>query len=109
MYDAARGARARPVWLPDDIVPCCQLCRVDFGLLLRRHHCRYCGWVVCDSCMRPLAVDRWLKKAPPHRMKVSAAGRVEKDVCLSCFEHAPAEMDDLSGWRGALAQLRGDD
>jgi len=51
-------------------------------------------------------VDRWLKTQPPHEMKIARRGRVEKEVCTSCYEHAPAEMEDLSGWRGALAEVR---
>ena len=51
-------------------------------------------------------MDRWLKTQEPHGLKVAKHGRVEKEVCTSCLEHAPAEMDDLSGWRGALAELR---
>jgi hypothetical protein len=26
------------------------LCRAEFGFWIRRHHCRRCGAVVCDSC-----------------------------------------------------------
>ena len=62
--------------------------------------------MVCDGCRKPLAVDRWLKTQPPHEMKIARRGRVEKEVCTSCYEHAPAEMEDLSGWRGALAEVR---
>ncbi len=109
MYDAARAARAHPVWQLDELAPACQICREEFGFLLRRHHCRYCGFVVCDPCRRPLAVDRWLSASEPHSIKISTSGRVEKEVCKSCFEHAPAEMDDLSGWRGVLSVLRGRD
>jgi hypothetical protein len=40
LYDAGRAARAQPVWLADESVPSCQICRAEFGVLLRRHHCR---------------------------------------------------------------------
>ncbi len=26
------------------------ICRVEFGLFTRRHHCRACGRVLCDAC-----------------------------------------------------------
>ena len=111
IYDAGRAARAQPVWQRDDLVPCCQICREEFGFFLHRHHCRYCGWLVCDRCRRSLAVDRWLSSKDPHIIKISRVPgrRVERDVCTSCFEQAPAEMDDLSSWRGALAMLRASD
>jgi len=30
--------------------PSCQLCRRDFSVLVRRHHCRNCGKCVCGTC-----------------------------------------------------------
>eukprot|EP01064_Diplonema_japonicum_P031187 TRINITY_DN5502_c0_g1_i2.p1 TRINITY_DN5502_c0_g1~~TRINITY_DN5502_c0_g1_i2.p1 ORF type:complete len:292 (+),score=33.25 TRINITY_DN5502_c0_g1_i2:30-878(+) len=40
------------VWTPDEAVTGCQQCGVGFSFLLRRHHCRVCGEVVCGSCIR---------------------------------------------------------
>jgi hypothetical protein len=37
-------------WIPDDQAPQCFKCRVKFGFLTRRHHCRKCGGVFCDRC-----------------------------------------------------------
>eukprot|EP01047_Picozoa_sp_COSAG01_P012466 COSAG01_NODE_563_length_15451_cov_70.726225_4_plen_213_part_00 len=107
LYDAGRAARQSPQWVPDEGRVACALCREDFGVFRRRHHCRYCGWVVCDACRRPLQIDRWLRTEHPHGVKVAASGRKEKEVCLSCYEHAPDEMDDTTGWRGSavLAQV----
>ena len=39
-----------PVWIPDDAVDRCLICRDGFTFLNRRHHCRSCGRVVCASC-----------------------------------------------------------
>jgi hypothetical protein len=41
-----------PVWIPDDQASMCMNCGTKFGLLLRRHHCRYCGDCVCRSCFK---------------------------------------------------------
>lgn len=38
------------VWQPDLDTKSCMVCNRKFGLLLRRHHCRRCGQVVCDKC-----------------------------------------------------------
>lgn len=38
------------VWQPDHDTKSCMICTKRFGLLLRRHHCRKCGQVVCDKC-----------------------------------------------------------
>ncbi|KAL8621156.1 hypothetical protein ACOMHN_004827 [Nucella lapillus] len=37
-------------WIPDKEVPACFTCLKGFGLLLRRHHCRLCGGIICDKC-----------------------------------------------------------
>ncbi|ETW08198.1 hypothetical protein, variant [Aphanomyces invadans] len=38
------------VWIPDSVSEECSQCRKAFRLLLRRHHCRRCGFVVCGLC-----------------------------------------------------------
>jgi len=39
-----------PVWVPNDAAPACMVCRAEFTMLRRRHHCRLCGIVVCGEC-----------------------------------------------------------
>ncbi|KAJ2329228.1 hypothetical protein GGI00_003996 [Coemansia sp. RSA 2681] len=41
-----------PVWDPDETSDRCYICFRDFSLFLRRHHCRACGKIVCNSCSR---------------------------------------------------------
>mmetsp|Transcript_24332 Transcript_24332/g.34889 ORF Transcript_24332/g.34889 Transcript_24332/m.34889 type:complete len:283 (-) Transcript_24332:132-980(-) len=38
------------LWVPDTSTAFCMVCRKDFSLLVRRHHCRKCGRVVCKEC-----------------------------------------------------------
>jgi hypothetical protein len=45
------AAAAAPVWVLDS--QACAGCQARFGLLLRRHHCRACGDVVCSACSPP--------------------------------------------------------
>ncbi len=40
----------RPSWVPDDSRTTCIECRAAFGIFTRRHHCRFCGHLVCSSC-----------------------------------------------------------
>lgn len=43
--------RVPPVWVPDDSSPVCTHCHSTvFTNLSRRHHCRACGALCCDSC-----------------------------------------------------------
>lgn len=39
-----------PVWIPDAGVSMCMMCRKEFNVIRRRHHCRGCGKVVCGPC-----------------------------------------------------------
>ena len=44
------GALPQPHWVPDGHALCCSSCGATFSFLLRRHHCRCCGAVFCESC-----------------------------------------------------------
>ncbi|KAJ2853999.1 hypothetical protein J3B02_002885, partial [Coemansia erecta] len=41
-----------PVWDPDESAERCYICFRDFSLFVRKHHCRACGKIVCNSCSR---------------------------------------------------------
>src|SRR5689334_6982004 len=38
-------------WQPDSSSSTCNLCSSSFSLITnRKHHCRYCGYLVCNEC-----------------------------------------------------------
>ncbi|CAH0049406.1 unnamed protein product [Clonostachys solani] len=41
---------ALPRWQPDAEVTYCPICQTQFSIFVRKHHCRKCGRVVCNSC-----------------------------------------------------------
>ncbi|PNY28038.1 E3 ubiquitin-protein ligase PIB1 [Tolypocladium capitatum] len=41
---------ALPRWQPDAEVTYCPICHAQFSIFVRKHHCRKCGRVVCNSC-----------------------------------------------------------
>ncbi|XP_054284785.1 hepatocyte growth factor-regulated tyrosine kinase substrate-like isoform X1 [Macrosteles quadrilineatus] len=45
--DAMFSADTAPAWADGD---CCHRCRVQFGMVQRKHHCRACGQVFCSQC-----------------------------------------------------------
>lgn len=53
-HDAFPGVTIQPriptAWIPDERVKRCFACNASFSLLRRKHHCRSCGRVFCDSC-----------------------------------------------------------
>jgi hypothetical protein len=47
--EGAAGAGAR-AWTPDRASARCLKCGTAFSLLVRRHHCRACGLLLCGAC-----------------------------------------------------------
>lgn len=47
-------------WKADDTVQSCYICERKFNLIMRKHHCRLCGNIVCDSietgCSQELSI-----------------------------------------------------
>mmetsp|Transcript_23044 Transcript_23044/g.35071 ORF Transcript_23044/g.35071 Transcript_23044/m.35071 type:complete len:89 (+) Transcript_23044:3-269(+) len=58
MRKSSSGSTARvtpmtptsPHWMQDDQAKGCTACHKEFGIFLRRHHCRACGRLVCGDC-----------------------------------------------------------
>lgn len=63
-----------PVWTPDSDCLECETCGVNFTMILRRHHCRNCGAIVCDSCSKKRFLVEHI-----HAKKVQR-------VCDLCYE-----------------------
>ena len=60
-----------------------------FGWLrgLDKHHCRYCGWAVCDDCSKQrLFLDRWLEPDKPHAVCYTRSTEPLR-VCNGCYRH----------------------
>ena len=55
-------ATASAPWQFDDLHPSCHMCREPFHPFNRKHHCRYCGNVVCHNCSSKKAL------IPPSRI-----------------------------------------
>ncbi|EEC49382.1 predicted protein, partial [Phaeodactylum tricornutum CCAP 1055/1] len=41
---------SRQHWMPDQLCKQCYSCDMQFTVFRRRHHCRLCGQVFCNSC-----------------------------------------------------------
>ncbi|CAM9137762.1 unnamed protein product, partial [Chrysoparadoxa australica] len=44
--------KPRDEWMPDDATGECSLCSCRFNVVRRRHHCRFCGSLVCRRCSK---------------------------------------------------------
>lgn len=73
-------APTRDEWIPDESATHCMCCRRSaFTMLMRRHHCRRCGRVVCYACST-------------QRMAIpDLYGDVEVRVCNDCYKPAIAD------------------
>jgi len=50
MYRLMVGTHVAPLWVQDIASTKCQLCSQSFTFFVRRHHCRNCGFLVCNDC-----------------------------------------------------------
>ena len=47
--------------VPDALSPNCTQCHREFGFFVRRHHCKMCGRVFCDTCAPLRVLDPKIK------------------------------------------------
>ena len=94
------AARQSPIWIEGAEADSCMLCppesRLQFWAVgpdtWRRHHCRSCGWAVCERCCpskQRHELDRWVSSTAGHPVK---HGLKWKRVCNACARSAPAEV-----------------
>lgn len=76
-------ARKPSIWIPNEYAKTCKLCSVPFTLITRKHHCRNCGHVFCNSCTKE---RRTVNKLSNQRICTDCA--VETDQ----IEHAVGQI-----------------
>eukprot|EP01121_Diplochlamys_sp_Union-15-3_P002753 TRINITY_DN1252_c0_g1_i2.p1 TRINITY_DN1252_c0_g1~~TRINITY_DN1252_c0_g1_i2.p1 ORF type:complete len:209 (-),score=19.14 TRINITY_DN1252_c0_g1_i2:113-739(-) len=62
----------RPCWKRDDSVLSCESCHRRFSIRRRRHHCRNCGGIFCNGCMKRQSLPRLNYNTPVR-------------VCIGCL------------------------
>jgi hypothetical protein len=90
-------AAKNPAWKPDSAATRCEICDVSFSLLTRRHHCRNCGGLFCNTCTKDRALVPRKRRAatsaaassPPSSSPSSpssgAPSSLFERVCGVCF------------------------
>ncbi|XP_028973035.2 FYVE, RhoGEF and PH domain-containing protein 6 [Esox lucius] len=79
---APLGSKA-PIWIPDLRATMCMICTCEFTLTWRRHHCRACGKVVCQTCSSNKYYLEYLKNQPAR-------------VCDHCFAKLQENSDRVA-------------
>ncbi|XP_073167935.1 hepatocyte growth factor-regulated tyrosine kinase substrate isoform X5 [Lepidochelys kempii] len=76
--DAMFAAERAPDWVDAEE---CHRCRVQFGVVTRKHHCRACGQIFCGKCSSKYST-------------IPKFG-IEKEVrvCEPCYEHLNKKAD----------------
>lgn len=80
------GSTFAVTWIPDQATFKCMRCLSKFTTTNRRHHCRKCGFVVCNSCSKQRAVIKHIH--PTKKLR----------VCSLC--HIRDNEDAVSRLRG---------
>ena len=93
-YKIANLEKSITPWKDDTAVVDCNNCHTKFTVLQRRHHCRLCGLIVCDSktteCSNEILVRfmRGITADLPYSESVPTSSEFDKSirVCTSCFD-----------------------
>ena len=64
------------IWVKDEMQTHCKSCTVKFHIFLRKHHCRKCGEIFCNRCLRKTAAF--------------------KKICKICMPKAPKKYKQSS-------------
>eukprot|EP00455_Lapot_gusevi_P046317 TRINITY_DN6078_c0_g1_i1.p1 TRINITY_DN6078_c0_g1~~TRINITY_DN6078_c0_g1_i1.p1 ORF type:complete len:248 (+),score=69.48 TRINITY_DN6078_c0_g1_i1:71-745(+) len=59
-----------PFLQPDEAAENCTLCLCEFGVFNRRHHCRSCGFLFCQSCSSGRASVVWQSQTSKQKDRV---------------------------------------
>jgi ankyrin repeat protein len=90
-------------WIPDNASSCCLLCRSNFSLTRRRHHCRRCKTLLCAQCSTKQAVLQF-PSAGDDMKKQDTGGR----VCDGCFNLSNYTVFNWPALQAAAAERVGE-
>ena len=85
-----KGEKYGVVWQLDKSTTGCFTCNAQFGMLVRRHHCRHCGYIFCSSCCQ-------------HEMPHPRTQAIER-ACGACAQRQAAATGTAATKRAGLAQ-----
>ncbi|KAG2212681.1 hypothetical protein INT47_000658 [Mucor saturninus] len=80
--------RSQRVWEMDRQAPECRRCHRRFNFLVRRHHCRRCGQIVCDKCSSNrirLPVEELIEDPMVSTSQYPIIALQSQRVCDTCY------------------------
>lgn len=85
--DIQPGINFAMSWIPDKNAQKCMRCLKKFSAIIRRHHCRRCGFVVCNECSKKRELIEHINSTQEVR------------ICKVCYNNDESD-DDSSRQRG---------
>lgn len=83
------GYAIQAYWQPDSDVKVCSVCsssnKTQFGFWHSRHHCRYCGQVVCAACSQQSRMLPTLHTLTQEKVRIC-------DTCVPLYDDLEGEM-----------------
>lgn len=80
--DCRPGSTFAMAWIPDQVSALCMRCTRVFSVTKRRHHCRNCGFLVCERCSKERVLLPHINPTKPLR------------VCRLCQQNLLQEKDN---------------
>jgi hypothetical protein len=78
-------------WIIDSDIDSCIICNNEFGIFLRKHHCRSCGNILCDDCCNNFVVIEEMKELGEQRVcHMCYWGQVGHGIIISSHLISPA-------------------
>eukprot|EP00434_Breviolum_minutum_P018572 symbB.v1.2.016381.t1/scaffold1239.1/size129856/5 len=96
-------SRSRTQWVPNEASESCQECGKTFTTLRRRHHCRFCGRLLCVSCA-PLVEES--ADCLALLGQVNRSSRRESLTSVVSDSAVEAAMERLQGLKEEVEALR---
>ncbi|XP_033099634.1 FYVE and coiled-coil domain-containing protein 1-like isoform X2 [Anneissia japonica] len=88
--------KASERWLEDKDVKNCMQCDTEFGLTVRRHHCRLCGRIFCSKCS--------------NNFVMSSSSNKKVRVCEPCYiKHEHSQVNDGPSSNSTSLLVQSDD
>lgn len=83
-------------WIPDAEVSVCYGCQFLFDWMRRKHHCRFCGHVFCETCTPQRSLIREAQiLTDPERKYLAVNAHNPQRVCNDCFARLEPEQEEL--------------
>ncbi|EPB86994.1 hypothetical protein HMPREF1544_06212 [Mucor circinelloides 1006PhL] len=101
--------RSQRVWEMDRQAPECRRCHRRFNFLVRRHHCRRCGQIVCDKCSSNrirLPVEELIEDPMVSPSQYPLLASQSQRVCDTCYREPIRRSSESHQRRGHRSLTR---